>query len=235
MLHKHRLLRTLAGIVVPCMLLSLAPTMPALADDGGALGAGVQFGTLGIGPSLTYHINDQLDAHVVNGSYGFNANVSTNSATYQGTINLGGTAGWLDFAPGGGFLRISVGALANNLSVKATATPANATYTFNGNTYAAANLGNVDGSITWPGIAPYLGLSFAQSHFHPHAGLVVFGSAGVALVSAPDVSLTPSDPAAFTTYPQLQSDLAAEKSSIASQLSVLRTYPVATFGLQYRF
>jgi len=188
-----------------------------------------------LGPALTYHLADGVDVHVVNGSYTFNSSLSANGNAYAGTIRLGGTAGWIDVAPFGGVFRLSLGGLANNARVQALARPSDAkTYTFNGTVYPAAALGNVNGNVTFNGLAPYVGRGFTQAHFQPHPGLSLFGHAGVAF-STPQTTLVASNPGAYAAYPALQNDLNAEKKPVQDAVNYLKTYPVVGIGLQYRF
>ncbi len=228
---------------VPLLIAALvgAAVLPAAADPTSSVGLGVQAGSIGIGPVGTIELGDQLELHVINGTYRTNVTVNSDQA-YNATVRVGGTAGWLDYRTSKhGALRLSLGLLQNAANVHVVATPNTTTTTtvvVNGATYTVSGnggIGNVIGDIRFNGTAPYVGFGLGPTTRRP--GLAFIGSAGIALGPPPQTSLYATNPGALDASGQatLASNLASERAQVQSKVNFLQTYPVVSLGLQYRF
>ena len=111
-----------------------------------------------------------------------------------------------------------------------TGTPTSGTYTLNGHTYTAQQVGSLTGKTHFNGAAPYVGIGWGD----PMDGgrLTFTANVGAIYQGAPNISLTATGAAA---NPQLASDVQAEQNRVNSKVSGYQWWPVMGVGLMYRF
>ncbi len=111
-----------------------------------------------------------------------------------------------------------------------TGTPDAGTYTINGTSYTASQVGTFSGNATFGGVAPYVGLGWGD----PMDGgrLTLMMNAGAIYEGAANVSLAATGAAAS---PQLASSLQQARQSLDSRISGYQWWPVMGIGLMYRF
>lgn len=195
---------------------------------------------MGIGPAVTYHLNDQIDLHLMSGIFQLSPTFTSNGTSFASNINLGGTVVYGDYRPGASIFRLSLGLFRNSTSVAVNANPTTtaggaSTIQVNGTTYSTAALGGLNGTVSFNGVSPFVGFGLGRpGPYRPKAGVSLFAFSGVAFGSNSSTTLAPGNPAAYTIYPTLKADVAQAQSQLQNTLNILKLYPVAGFGLQVR-
>lgn len=212
-----------AALVVPgvaCADSFSAPRPPAT--------VGVQVSSLGGGLQFSERLGFAADVRLASGNLELNPSGTTDGFKYAGNAHLRNVAALLDFHPLRSAFRLTAGMLFSHDGVDVTGTPQDGTYTFNGHTYAANEVGVVNGSVHFGNMAPYVGIGFGEPR---HARVFLTGDFGVALRSV-QTSLTATGPA--TALPQFAADLAKTRNDLNTTANILRTYPVISLGLAAR-
>ena len=217
--------RFVAGVA-----LFLAVSPAAWADVGVLLKAG----TLGVGVDVSKGISETLAVRLQANALNYNRDITKSDVDYDADIKLKSAGLLLDWHPFSGTFRVSAGAYWNGNELSATGQPSGGTYVINGVTYNSSDIGSLDGKIDFKSVAPYLGIGFGSA---PKAGrgMTLSFDLGVLYQGEPNVGLTvvcgPSVPNCNT----LQSDVAAEQESLQHDLKDFKFYPIASFGIGYRF
>jgi hypothetical protein len=218
--------------------IALAATLLVSAASAHAYDVGVTLsgGTTGAGLHLVLPIIDgKLNGRLGVNAFNYSQDFSTNDVKYGGKLKLQTFDLLLDYHPFNGAFRVSAGAVINNNKIEANAKAQSGSYDFNGNTYNASDVGNVNGKIDFNNVAPYLGIGWGNAvaadkgwGFTSDLG-VMFQGSPKATMSASECRLSPS------LCTQLHSDLAAESSRLADEGKDFKFYPVIRVGVTYKF
>jgi hypothetical protein len=199
-----------------------------------AAGIGVRAGTTGVGIDVGWSVVPTLNARIGYSGLGFNTSVNTNDVDYDGKVRLSNLSGLLDWSPLGPF-RITAGIVGADNKVDIKGTPAGSTYTINGNTYQASDVGNLSGTVkVGNGVTPYLGFGYgnvagAGVNFYFDIGVMIQGSPKTSLTANCGVALSPAQCA------QLQDDVEVERLKVQDKLNKYKLYPVASIGITIGF
>lgn len=219
-------------------------TVPALAQDTSwaELGSAptrayLNLGTQGVGAGVAKSLNNSVDLRVGISTLSYSRSVTGESLHTDASLKLNNLGLYADYFPfeSSGF-RLTAGVQAGTNQVNLIGKPSNNTITVNGQNYVVANAGDsVTGKLDMGNTAPYLGLGYSQ-HGPNKSGLSLNFDLGVRFGKA-DVSLTRNG---FTNLPQAQqaqmdADLKTEQNKLTDDLKVLKTYPVVSLGLSYRW
>lgn len=201
-------------------------TSNAAAEDH-ALGAKV--GMLGVGIEYTYRVNDLISARAsINGSsYGFDD--SKSGIDYSLSLDFDSIAVGVDFHPGDGATRLSIGILSNDNGINASSNPTQ-TFDIGGTTYTAAEVGTLSAGIGFDSTAPYASIGWDWMRDQSF-GITL--DVGVISQGSPSVALSASGP--ILGDPQFADDLAAEEAQLEEDLDDFDLYPFATLGFVFRF
>ena len=225
-----------ATVAAGCLCLAAMSSAAAQAHRPG-IGLALRGGTLGFGGDLDFRINDSLNARVGYAGFNTSRSVSDTQVHYDGSLKLSNASALVDWSPFGGKFRLTVGAIVSSTKIVASGAPAaGGKYTFNGNTYSRTDVGAVTGRFeVGSSVAPYVGLGF---------GNVVFGNGhwsflfdvGTLYAGTPTISVNATCKSADASVcAQLLADVNAEQAKLSRDLTVLKWYPVVTFGFGYRF
>jgi hypothetical protein len=120
--------------------------------------------------------------------------------------------------------------MTNPATVSATGQPtASGTFTLDGITYTAAQVGSLNGDLKFPDVGPYAGIGWGT----PAGGGLNFLFDLGAVIGTPTVSLRATGAAA---NPALAADLQAQQDRTQRDVDkYAKVYPVVSFGLAYRF
>jgi len=199
-----------------------------------AAGIGLRAGSTGVGVDIGFGIAPTLSARVGYSQLKFDTEVSTTDVNYNSSVKLSNPSGLLDWSALGPF-RITAGIVGANGKADFTGVPSGGTFTINGATYQASDLGNLSGTVkAGNSAAPYLGFGYGNV---AGAGVNFYFDVGVMFQGSPKVTLTancgPALPAGQCA--QLQTDVAAERLRVEDKLSKYKYYPVANIGITIGF
>ncbi len=224
---NHKTIRSLLLVV------ALFLTVASASAQG--LGGGLRLGTPGIGLELESLVSDRFGIRgLVNGgsvSYDYDES----GIRYDGKLRFGTGFLLADWHPYAGSFRLSGGLAYNNQRFAGTARPGGGTININGTNYSSAQVGSLDGRVTFSKASPYLGVGWGLS---PRAGSRIYFSADLGVMyQRPSATLTgncgPALPA--TVCAQLQSDIRAEEAEFRDSADGLRFYPIISVGFGLRF
>ena len=220
--------------LMSAMGLSLMVAVSSAHADGITYDAGVNVGTLGIGPEVgVVIVPDEFAIRLTTGFASFNTNQTSSSMNYSGSLDLRNAVLYGDYHPFAGSFRLTGGLALNDNSIGLSATPtAGQTYTSNGYTYVAGTNDHANASIGFNKIAPYLGIGWGSAS--SNAGLHFTSDFGLMYMGAPTASLsiTTSDPANQSMANQYA---ASAQSQLNADMSKYKWYPVAQIGAVFRF
>lgn len=205
-----------------------AQAQVAVTADAGTTGAGVHL----VVPMETY----------LNGRFGVNAfNHDMNKRSGLVDYDMKGKLRTVDvlfdwYLNEGSPFRLTGGILYNNNQFHATGkADASGNFTLNGNSYTAADVGLLTGTVSFRKAAPYVGIGWGNPlagssrwQFSGDLGAFYEGNANVHLVS---LGCTTSN----EVCKAVATDVAAEQARVKSDMQSYKFYPVLRASVSYRF
>ena len=216
--------------VVGTVVITLGPGTVAQADRFAILANPVAM-PLGIGADVCYRVSDHFSVRAGGGlpATGTAEGAQFGDVTYDMTVKLGGLNAFAEWYPFGGNFRVSGGVttVRNPWTLKAVTV---STYTVNGTSYPAADVGALRGEIKMAhGIAPAILLGWGNPvRRGKHWGLAL--DVGLAYVGKEQFVLEADGP--IVSDPAFQRDIAAECSRHSTSHSL---WPVLKLGVSYQF
>jgi hypothetical protein len=214
----------------PVRILVFLATVAA-AGSAQAAGLGVRAGTTGVGADFGWDIAPTVSARIGYSGYSRNTHVDSDDVSYDARLKLSNLSLLFDFSPLGPF-RFTTGLVADQNKYTLNGKPNGGTYTINGHTYLASEVGSLSGTVK-PGnsIAPYFGFGYGNV---AGKGVNFYWDVGVIYQGSPKTSLsaTCGVPARCA---QLQSDTEAEQQRVDDKLKRFKYYPVANIGVTVGF
>lgn len=221
------------GLVLSLFLLSTLFCVQA----GATVGAGVRVSTFGFTGDVDFSATPW--ATIRAGYHGLNYSREYNetSVLYNGNVKINAVSAIVDWNVFAGGFHLSLGAVSSGPKIDVIGMPTNGTYTINGNTYQASDIGSLTGRINvGKSVASYVGLGWGNAAsnqsritFLLDAGAIHTGAINTTL----NVICNASLPAQTCT--QLTDDAMAEKGKLEGKASKYRWYPVISLGIGVRF
>ena len=223
-------MKKLAMLGVVMALFPLASQAEGLAVTG-------KVGTLGMGLELTKGYSDQFSARLGFNTFNYNTNMTKSSVNYDFKMQLQTFSALADWYPLHGGFRATTGLYYDNNKLSLIGRPTGGTYTIGGTTYAAGDVGSMNGAVSFKKVAPYLGFGWGNPAEHGKGwGLV--SDFGVLYQGQPTATLDATCGPAIAGTAQcttLQNNVAAERTNLSNSLSGFKLYPVATVGVSYQW
>lgn len=212
---------------------------PPAAQSSAHFSAAVRVSTLGIGVEGSALVAPNVALRIGYNGYNYSRSVNSQGVSYDGKLKLSSVPVLADIYPAkNGTFHLTAGLLFNSSSVTATGKPSGSTqtYTLNGTTFNASDVGSLDGRVTFSKTSPYLGIGFGK----PSGGSAVqfLFDVGVVFQGKPHLSLnrsgglTITDP---TLNNMINTAIAAQQGKSQSDVNKLQYYPVVSVGLAYHF
>lgn len=194
-------------------------------------------GTTGLGLHGSFPIAQRLNARIGGNFLNYSRSGSTTDANYQFEMALRTADLLLDFHPAASGFRVTTGVVLNGNKVQAAGRPsASGTYTFNGRTYSAAEVGAVEGSVDFRRVAPYLGIGWGSAPGASGKGWSLAADLGAIFQGSPRSRLASTGcTAPEPTCTRFAQDVAQENRALADELDQFKVYPVVRVGIAYRF
>lgn len=159
------------------------------------------------------------------------------NGNYNVDLKLQTVAAMADWYPFEGAFRATMGLVVNGNKASLTASSVGGTFTFNGQSYQASDVGSYSGEMTFNKTVPYLGIGWGN----PSAKNKTWGfvsDIGILFQGSPKVSNTVNCGAVIqgtAACTQLQNDVASAATQLETDLKDFKYYPVLSVGLSYRF
>ncbi len=217
---------------IKALLLSFAAF--AAAGSAQAVGVGARVGTTGIGGEIGISVAPTLLARIGYSYLNYDHTVDQTDVSYDGKLKISNASLLLDWSPLGPF-RITAGLMPNNNKLELNGRPSNGTYTLNGNTYNASDIGTLSGEMkTGNSVAPYIGIGYGNV---ATAGVNFYFDLGVMYMGTPKASLSAACGGGMSAgdCSQLRNDIAHEQQRLVDQVHGLKWYPVANIGVTIGF
>jgi hypothetical protein len=213
----------------------VAATLSLAAGSTFAQAISAKVGTDGAGVELEYGIASHFGARLGIDGGSISHTIDKTSVVYDGRLRFSNVQALADWHPFAGSWRVSAGLVYNDNKVDLTARPSSGTLKINGNTYQAASVGSLQGTLSFTKVNPYIGTGWGISP----RGHGFFGTFDLGFQWQPNnVSLTGTcGPAIQGTAlcTQLGADVAAEQARLQDQTHFLRLWPVTQLGIGWRF
>jgi hypothetical protein len=199
---------------------------------------GVTIGTTGLGADVDIPILPILGARVGYGGFVYHHDIGRTDVDYAGRLHFSEASGLLDWYMLSGSFHLTAGIYGGNSRVDVTGRPSEGTYTINGTTYNAAQVGSLSGQLKFGNsVKPYVGLGWGNPFrggpltFTVDLGAIYGGTPSVLLSAHCGVAAPPGT----SECTRIQDSLAGERAQLASDLTVAKWYPVLNLGATLRF
>lgn len=218
--------------IILASLFSMFTLTSAQAGQSGNWSAGVNMGTLGAGVNVAYKVNDFFKVRGTFNYFQFNKKINGSDFNIDGKLKLL-TVGLLgDFHLFENGFRLTGGLVYNGNHVKVKS-EASRTFTIHGRTYTPQDIGQVDGSLDFRSIAPYIGIGYDSGHTQK-AGFSFTADAGVLFQGKVRGKIN-SMTGLLANNSQAISDVKDEIVDEANKKTLIKVYPVISLGVSYRF
>ncbi|MCY0910579.1 hypothetical protein [Massilia antarctica] len=196
-----------------------------------------EIGTTGVGSHLIFPMEKTLNARF-GASYfqhKYNESAGTLNYTMKAKLqNIDLLFDWhlIDNSP----FRLTGGLVYNGNKISMVARQdSNSNYTINGKTYAASQVGILNGGIEYQKSAPYLGVGWGNA-LSTDKKWQLSADLGALWQGHPDGRLVHSGcTVASAACAQLGRDVAVERVKMESDIKAYKVYPVLRAGVSYRF
>jgi len=214
-----------------------AAVLPLLAFPGLApadTSLGLRGGTLGGGAELSYALSQRAAVRLNADGYTRKDTHDEDNIQYEAKLKLQTVSLLGDWFPFANNFRISAGAIFNGNKLSLKGQPTGGSYTINGTTYPASQVGSFDAAVDFNKAAPYFGIGYGRPI---NSGLSLIFDLGVMSQGSPKskIDVTCGSAATPAQCAQLQSDAQAEQSKLDDSLHNFKYYPVISLGLAYTF
>jgi hypothetical protein len=186
----------------------------------------LSFGSLGIGPEVTYRPDRHFGVRASASLFRVSHSENIDGIRYRGRLKLGNYGAMADIYPFGGGLRISGGARYAENRLRLRAMP-NGSVTVGATTYTPAQIGTLDGDITTRRFEPIVTVGYGGT---VAKGFSLGIDGGVMFQGMPKMS-----PLTSSTGLVSAADLANERAQIQGDIHGYKYYPVVQASLGYRF
>jgi len=220
-------------------LLVTASLLPFLAFPGLApadTSLGIRGGTLGGGVELSYALSQRAAVRLNADGYNRKQTSTHDNIDYDMKLKLKTASLLGDWFPFANNFRISLGAMFNGNKFTLKGQPTNGTFTINGVTYQAQDVGSFDAQVDFKKkAAPYVGIGYGRPI---NSGLSLIFDLGVMFQGGPRSKIDATCGSSIQGSIQcnnLQRDAAAEQSQLDESLHNFKYYPLVSLGLAYTF
>jgi len=214
---------------------TLAPLLLLPAISSADTSIGLRAGTLGLGAEISFAVSQRVALRVGADTYTPKMRTITQEdVDYDVNAKLRSGSLLVDWFPFANNFRVSLGAILNRNKASGTGKPSGGSFTLNGQTINASDVGSLDLQVAFKKTAPYLGIGYGRP---VKAGLSFISDLGVMFQGVPTSTLTATCSATATVgnCNTLQSAVAGEQATVQDNISKFKYYPVVSVGLAYTF
>lgn len=228
--------------------MTISPAAPLYAEAAAAktkpavnAAVAVRVSTLGIGVEGSVLAAPNVALRLGYSGYSYSRTQTSKDVMYDGKLKLSSVSALADVYPSkSGTFHVTAGLVFNSNTITANGKPSltngTQTYTLNGMTFSAADVGTLDGRASFKKTAPYLGIGFGKPagsspvQFLFDVGVVFQGKPHLSLARNGGIAIT--NP---TLSDQINAAINAQRDQTQSDLNKFQYYPVVSVGLAYHF
>ncbi len=218
----------LAARVIPSML-TVALLMPTtvLADNAVGLGLSTQGVQLSFAQSISENINIKVAYNTASSDF----DGETDGIDYEYDFDFDSIGLLLDWHAFANSFRFTAGAIANNNEIQAESRISSASVQVGDTTFTSAQVGRIEGDITFDSFAPYLGIGWGRAvaegfGFNFDLGLMFQGEPEVDLRSVGGI---------LSSDPILLAEVEREEQELQYDVDDFDLYPVVSVSVSYSF
>lgn len=208
---------TLAALVLSPGAFAAQPT---LSIQGGV-------GLMGLSAGAAWHFNPYLAVGGTFNGYSQSGNRDYHGVNYAYGLHLSSVVLFGNWYPFAGGWHLTLGLVQNSNRINATGVPENGSYTFNGNTYPAVEVGAASAELGFPKHAEYLGMGWGGNG---RWGFIF--DLGAMHYASPSFNL---GVAGAAQNAQLASDVNAYQAKVQADVNSFTWYPQAALSLYVTF
>lgn len=198
----------------------------------GLFSIGPRFGTTGLGADLAFPLGESTRLRFIGSVGTFSYTGDMSDIEYQMDLRTPTLGGVLDWHPGGGAFRLSIGGFYSGIEATGSARPTD-TVSIGDGEFSPYQVGVLDATLKYPAGMGYVGFGFGDS-FKGNRWTVSL-DVGALLGPSPDFTLVSRD-GALSNEPAFQAEVAREEQQVRDDVTdALQFYPVITLGLSFRF
>ena len=205
------------------------PITPVTSPEG--LFVSPTVSTLGLGIDAGWRANETFGIRLGGNWLSVNFDRTIDDVDYDAEANLTSIGTLIDYHPFQGGFRLTGGLRFNFNNADLTGTPTS-DVTIGDETFAASDVGTVEGDVTFQTFAPYLGLGYGATLLE--GALTIGFDAGLMYQGRADVELD-AEGGALEGNTVLEDNLAIEEENIEDDLEDYVVYPVIGLAFSYRF
>ncbi|MGI9500822.1 MAG: hypothetical protein ACR2P3_12350 [Geminicoccaceae bacterium] len=187
--------------------------------------------TLGLGLETGVRLNESFGLRLGGNWFGFDAEREIGDVDYDADATLASLGTLVDYHPFKGGIRLSGGLRFNFNQADLTGRP-NDDVEIGDVTFSAADVGTIDGDVSFDVLAPYLGVGYGAALLE--GSLSIGFDLGVMYQGKADVDLDAED-GLLAGDAVLEANLAAEEEDVEDDLENFQFYPVVGLAVVYRF
>lgn len=196
---------------------------------------GVKVSTLGIGAEYSMKYSNDLYTRIGINGYNYDHSGTESGIDYDIDLKLQTITLIADYHPFGNGFRLSGGLMLNNNELDFDGKASEGSYTINDVTYAASDIGSLDGKVDFKSVAPYIGIGYKNTaksgdwSFTAELGAMYQGEPNV------DLNVNCGSGLSAAQCTALRNDVAAEESQLKDSIDGFKWYPVVSVGIVYKF
>ena len=199
-----------------------------------------QVSSLGLGMDITARVAENVNARAGFGIWSLTEDYKRTDVKYNADIKLRSGAAVMDIYPiADTEFRLSGGLILNGNKVNSTgqsetvvvAGVQQQVYTIGGRTFTADQVGTLSGEITFPLVAPFVGVGWGNA-VKPGRRLGFTVDLGVMIHGTPQISLRATNQ---SVTPNLQTSIDKEIEDLKAEFDGFKFYPVLQVGISYQF
>lgn len=217
--------KTVSAVILGSVLVAPSAIADVAIDAHGS--------TLGFGAGITVGITEQINVRGLFNTFTYDFDDDASDIDYEFELELANYGGLVDWHPGGGGFRLSIGAFANNNEVNGVGVPASPTVQIGDVVFNTAEVGTLQADVEFDSVAPYAGIGWGNAvgdkqrwAFSLDVGVLFQGDPSATFRS---VGANP------LLQAQIDAEIATEEADIQNDLDSYDLYPVASFGVSYKF
>lgn len=212
--------------------LTLGVVQADSSSTSGKWSAGVGISTLGLGANVGYKFNESFKIRGIVNYFQYSKKFNDDELALSTKLRLltAGIMGDWHFAQNG--FRLTGGLVYNGNRFKMNGTPSR-NVVVNGRTYTPAEIGEVQGTLDFRPIAPYIGIGYDSGH-EKKCGFAFTAEVGV-LFQGKVRGKVNKITGALASQARAINDMKDYTVAEVNKSRLIKTYPVLSIGLSYKF